>query len=117
VQWIVIAPLVYQSDMLKKLVPDGIVVFPAGKPTDLASVPREAQGIVPASGPYNPASVMHDGGYFGYLQTKDGQAVTLTKAQSDRLFLEAMLTSGVDPVLAKIMFQLVSAFGQVPPRT
>jgi hypothetical protein len=114
VNWIVLAPLVYQSDLLKKMVPDGIVVFPAGKGTDLASVPREAQGIVPASGPYNPASVMHDGGYFGYLQTKDGQPVRLTKSQSDRLFLEAMLASGVDPPLAKIMYQLVKAFGQKP---
>jgi hypothetical protein len=109
VNWVLAAPLVYQSDLL-----GAVVVAPAGMDTDLASVPRELQGILPASGPYNPAAVIHDGGYFGRLRSSDGQPVSLTKAESDLVFREAMLASGVDARLAEHMYQIVKLFGRLP---
>lgn len=105
--WIVAAPFRYESDLLR-----GIVVVPTGFETDLASVPRALQGILPASGPYNRASVLHDAGYFGKLVTKDGARIHLVKAKCDLLFREAMLLAGVDPRLAEHMYQLVVVFGK-----
>ena len=107
--WIVAAPFRYESDLLR-----GIVVVPTGFVTDLASVPRVFQGILPASGPYNKASVLHDSAYFGQLVTRDGQRIHLVKSLADLLFREAMLLSGVNPLLAEHMYQLVVAFGKTP---
>jgi len=110
--WIVAAPFIYQSDLL-----NGIVVVPDGTDTDLASVPPAGRPFLAKSGPYNKGAVLHDAGYFGKLRTKDGQRIHLVKPLCDRLFLEAMLLSGVDPDLAQWMYAMVAAFGkkeQVP---
>lgn len=105
--WIVAAPFRYQSDLLRQ-----IIVVPAGTDTDLASVPDIARGLVPKSGKYNKASVLHDAGYFGKLRTSEGQPIHLTKSLCDQVFREAMLLSGVDPRLAEQMYRLVVAFGR-----
>lgn len=105
-QWIVCAPLRYQSDLLR-----GIVVVPAGTETDLASTPRPTWGILPSSGKYNPAAVLHDAGYRGALRSENGLPINLIKRLCDRLFLEAMLVTGVNAWLARRMYRAVSAFG------
>ncbi len=80
-------------------------------------MPRGFWNVIPKSGKYNPAAVLHDAGYTGDLRTDDGQRIRLIKSLSDQLFLEAMLISGVTPEQARLMYRLVAEFGvkeQVP---
>lgn len=109
VHWIVAAPFRYESTLL-----NGIIVSPVGFETDLASVPRALQGILPSSGPYNKAAVLHDAGYYGKLLTDSGGRIHLVKPLCDQVFREAMLLSGVDARLAEHMYQLVVRFGKLP---
>lgn len=105
--WVVAAPLWYRSDLLR-----GVVGVKAGTDTDLASVPWLFRRVVPKSGKYNPATVVHDAGYNGKLVTEDGQRINLIKPLCDRLFLEAMLVSGVNGWLARRMYMVVARFGK-----
>lgn len=105
--FIVCAPFRYQSDLLK-----GIVVVPTGTETDLASVPRMLWMFTPKSGKWNRAATLHDAGYRGKLVTSSGFRIRLVKPLSDKLFLEAMRLSGVNGVLARLMYRAVSAFGR-----
>lgn len=105
--FIVCAPFHYRSDLL-----NGIVVVPTGTETDLASVPRLFWLFTPKSGKWNRAAVLHDAGYNSRLRTETGQRIRLVKPLSDKLFLEAMRLSGVNGVLARLMYRAVSAFGR-----
>lgn len=105
--WIVCAPFLYQSDLLK-----GIVEVPIRTTTDLASIPWIIRGLIPKSGKYNKAAVLHDAGYRGNLVTEDGLRINLIKELCDSLFLEVMGVVGVSPVLAKLMYQAVKEFGK-----
>lgn len=105
--WVVCAPLRYQSDLL-----NGVVVVETGTDTDLASIPRLLWRILPSSGKYNPAAVIHDAGYRGTLRTEDGQRINLIKRLCDRVFLEAMLSCGVNGWIARQMYRAVSIFGR-----
>lgn len=62
------------------------IVVSVGFVTDLASVPRIAQPIVPKTGPYAAASVLHD--YLFVVQDRSFSAV-------NALFREAMAAGGV----------------------
>lgn len=68
--------LVYDSDLLKRE-----VRVPKGFKTDLASIPRLFWVLLPKSGPYDRAAVLHD-----FLYATNG----VTKAQADKVLKEAM---------------------------
>jgi hypothetical protein len=79
-----------------------IVVVPAGFRTDLASVPRIAQAIVPKVGPYNDAAVLHD--YCFVVQT-------CSFADANALFLRAMEACGVRSSQRWLIWSAVTAGG------
>ena len=109
-RWIVAADFRYYSEMFH-----GIFVVKAGTETDLASIPWIFRRILPKSGKYNPAAVLHDTGYHGKLMTADGQRVNLIKPYCDKLFLEAMEVAGVGKKKREIMYEMVKNFGK--PKT
>jgi hypothetical protein len=109
-RWIVCAPFRYQSDLLR-----GIVVVPVETETDLASIPWLCRGLVPQSGKWNRAALLHDASLTNKLQTPQGWQVRLIRDLCDRLFLEAMLLSGVNRALAHMMYQAVRIFGRADP--
>lgn len=75
---------------------------PAGFITDFASVPRLFWVILPPTGRYGKAAVVHD---FLY---KEGQ---LPRKQCDKIFLEAMMVLGVSKWKRQIMYWAVRLFG------
>lgn len=79
------------------LAPGGIVV-------DGASIPRSLWSIIgsPFSGLYRDASVIHD--HFCVIRNRPWRRV-------HRVFYEAMLTSGVNRVQARVMYAAVRLFG------
>lgn len=84
--------------------PSGNVVhIPAGFITDFASVPKVFWNILPPNGRYGKAAVVHD-----FLYRTKGMA---TKAQADRVFLEAMKALGVGYFTRTSMYLAVRAFG------
>jgi hypothetical protein len=82
-RWVLLAPLVYVSAVGRRL------TVPAGCTTDGASVPRPLWWLYPPiGGAYDHAAVLHD---FCYAQA---EALQLTRAAADALFLEAMAATG-----------------------
>lgn len=77
---------------------------PAGSVVDGASIPQVFWSVVggPYEGLYRDASVVHD--VACVQRNRRWQAV-------HRMFYEAMLASGVDPIKAKIMYGAVYYFG------
>ncbi len=74
-----------------------------GTETDGASVPQFFWSLYPPfSGKYRKAAVLHD----YYCQSRN---VAWKKVH--RMFYDAMLTSGVDTITAKVMYSAVYAFG------
>jgi hypothetical protein len=78
------------------------IAIPAGFRTDLASVPRAAQPLVPKTGPYNDAAVLHD--YLFVVQDRELAAV-------NRLFLRAMECCGVRFTQRWLIWAAVSVGG------
>lgn len=113
--WIVCSDFKYYSDGPITYFGDGILIVPAGSTTDLASIPWLFRRILPKSGKYNPAAVLHDAGYNGYLKTNYGQSINLIKPYCDQLFLEAMEVAGVNGRTRKMMYEAVKHFGK--PKT
>ncbi len=76
------------------------VSIPAGYVTDLASVPRIFQGMLPASGSYTLAAVVHDCGCTAWdtLHRRVGRQMAnlcFPRKTTDRLFLNVMADEGV----------------------
>ncbi len=95
-EWQVIYPLVYTSN-------DGdIYIVPTGMITDLASIPKLLRPAIDRNGLSRPAAVLHD---YLYL------IGSLSRKQADELFLEALLSCGVNSIVAKGMYWAVRAFG------
>jgi hypothetical protein len=90
-------------------------VVPVETETDLASIPWLCRGLVPQSGKWNRAALLHDASLTNKLQTPQGWHVRLIRALCDALFLEAMLLSGVNRRLAWAMYQAVRIFGRGDP--
>ena len=80
-------------------------VIPAGFVTDGASEPRGLWNLFPPYGKHNKASLVHD-----YLY----QLGTMTRAQADYVFLEAMRELGVGLLARLAMYAGVRAGGWVP---
>lgn len=101
-RWALVRPLVYVAR-------DGEALrVPAGFITDLASIPRLAQPIVPVNGCHRAAAILHD--YLFVVQDRPRQAV-------DALFLEAMALSGVRWTQRHAMHAAVRLGGWLPWRT
>jgi len=92
----------------------GELIAVAGSITDYVSSPPPAWSIIPRDGPAKWAAVMHDGAYRGTLVTRAGFAIHLTKPLADRLFLEAMIATGVSRWKRRLMYALVSRYGGRP---
>ena len=95
-EWQVISPLVYTSKA------GDIYIVPTGMITDLASIPKLLRPTIDRNGLSRPAAVLHD---YLYL------IGSLSRKQADQLFLEALLSCGVNSVVAKGMYWAVRAFG------
>ena len=82
---------------------DFIEVF-VGFETDFASVPRLFWGVIPPYGVHGKAAVIHD-----FLYYKKNRP----RKECDKIFLEAMLVSGVKEWKAKVMYRAVRVFGAI----
>lgn len=78
------------------------VYTPSGFLTDFASVPLVARKLIPPTGPYAAASVVHDWLYINKIGTRK---------EADDIFLQAMEASGVNWVTRSVIYRTVRAFG------
>lgn len=83
------------------------ITVPEGFRTDLASVPIPARWLIPKSGRYNQAAVLHD-----YLYTIQDRP----RKEVDRIFLEAMGVLGVPKWKRWVMYRAVRIGGGRPWR-
>lgn len=83
---------------------DEKVTVPVGFITDFATIPRFLWGILPPMGVYGKACVVHD--YlctYKTIKTKTGDR-KCTRLEGDKIFLEAMGVSNVNPMIKYAMF-------------
>jgi hypothetical protein len=83
-------------------VAEWIIRVPAGFITDFASVPRFFWRVLPPTGQYGKAAVIHD-----YLYRTHGAS----KALADQVFLEASTVLGVPVWKRHAMYYAVKLFG------
>ena len=88
-----------------------VIEVPKGFITDFASVPRILWNILPPTGPYGKAAVIHD-----YLYVMGGiplpkSRLSYNKPKSDKIFLEAMEVLGVGRFKRNTMYLAVKLFG------
>lgn len=69
---------------------DQWVFIPAGMLTDLASIPRIVWGILPPSGKYGAAAIIHDRLCNTLQITQSGKPADITRAKADAVLGEAM---------------------------
>ena len=79
-----------------------VIVVPAGFVTDFASTPRAIWAVLPPTGQYQLAAVVHD-----FLYWDQG----CTREQADGLLRVAMFESRVKPLERDLMWQAVRRFG------
>ena len=82
--WLVTRDFVYVTDVR---LADSVICVPAGFVTDFASIPRVLWALLPPTGEYGKAAVIHD-----YRYRTPGKA---TRSQADSVLLEAMKAAGV----------------------
>ena len=88
--YILYRPLTYDSDILGRS-----ITIPSGFATDLASIPTGLWNILPKTGKYDAAAVVHD-----YLY----QFNTCTRAEADAVLLEAMTVCAVGATKKRIIY-------------
>ena len=93
--WKLHEPLVYLTKAGRT------IIVPVGFVTDLASIPRGLWNLLPKSGAYNEAGVVHD-----YLYRING----VTRKEADEVFLQAMEELGVGRVRRTLMWSAVRMF-------
>lgn len=98
--WKLVQPFDYQTDVFSVNSP---IKIPAGFVTDFASVPKVLWNVMPPTGQYGKAAVVHD-----YLYRTPHKA---TKAEADSVFLEAMTALGVGWWTRQTMYRGVQWFG------
>lgn len=91
-RWRVARPIVYHHPVT--------VTVPAGMVTDLASTPRLLWPLLPPTGSYAPAAILHD--YLYLRGTLNGEPIT--RARADRIFLDAMKALGVGWLTRRIVY-------------
>lgn len=96
--------LIGEFDYHTDVWPLTVVKVPEGFETDFASIPRIFWNILPPTGRYGKAAVVHD-----FLYRTPGQA---TKSEADDVFLEAMTALGVGFFTRQTMYRGVQVFGR-----
>src|SRR3990167_2021712 len=81
------------------------ITVPKSFLTDFASVPWPASMLIPKSGLYNQAAVLHD--FLYATQTR-------SQKEADKIFLEAMKILGVNPIKRWLMYRAVRLWGFIP---
>lgn len=99
--WKLVHAFDYQTDVFP--VDRRPIKIPAGFVTDFASVPKAFWNVMPPTGEYGKAAVIHD-----FLYRTKGVA---TKAEADSVFLEAMTALGVGFWTRRTMYYGVKFFG------
>jgi uncharacterized protein DUF1353 len=94
---VLVAPLQYRIGQS-----EFVITVPAGFVTDFASTPRAIWAILPPSGRYQLAAVVHD-----FLYWDQG----CTRQQADDLLRAAMAESHVKPSQRDLIWQAVRKFG------
>lgn len=79
-----------------------VIIVPKGFITDFASIPRGLWNIYPPTGGYGHAAVIHD---YLYRETD------WEREKCDKIFLEAMESSGVNWINRHIIYRTVRLFG------
>jgi len=69
---------------------DQWVFVPAGTLTDLASIPRIVWNILPPSGQYGSAAIVHDRLCNTLQITQSGKTIEISRAKADQILGEAM---------------------------
>jgi Protein of unknown function (DUF1353) len=100
--WRLMQEFDFASEVLER-----IVRVPAGFVTDFASIPRVFWSLLPPTGKYGKAAVIHDDAY----QFPGMVAPAITRIQADRLFREGMNALRVAPFTKWTLFVGVRAFG------
>jgi len=93
-------------ELLQDLVYEGArdtFVVPASFTTDFASVPRAFWNIVPPTGKYTKAAVLHDWLYSSH---------EVSRKDADGIFLRVMKESGVGLIKRHMMYRAVRLFGR-----
>lgn len=93
--WTVCRPVYFKDDVTDIVVPEGFK-------TDLASVPRIFWSLIPRSGRYTRAAIIHD-----YLYDKG----LVSRARADAIFLSQMRKDGVVVWKRLVMYMAVRGFG------
>ncbi len=81
-----------------------VIIVPRGFPTDFASVPWFFRTVIPKTGRYNEATVIHD-----YMCSLSNQGFCSRK-EADRIFLECMQELGVKKWRRKVMYASVGIY-------
>ena len=82
------------------------VLVPAGFETDFASIPQIFWNILPPTGDYGKAAVIHD-----YLYATQGLDGKYTRKRCDQILLEGMVVLGVGGLARWIIYNAVRWFG------
>jgi hypothetical protein len=111
--WALSQPLSFASD-----IGPAVITVPPGVVTDLASIPRWAWVLLPPDGPWVKAAIIHD---FLYATGGDGKAwnrdssikplKVFTRAEADRVLLEAMVNRHVGAFQRTIIYLAVRIGG------
>jgi hypothetical protein len=99
-RFVLLARLVYHSEALNMS-----WSIPEGFQTDLASIPRLLWALLPKTGAYDRAAVVHD-----YLYFHNG----VTRGQADGVLREAMKDLGVSWITRQTIWAGVRSGGWVP---
>jgi hypothetical protein len=90
-----------------------VLVVPAGFETDLASVPKLVRGLIPASGPWQRAAIIHD-----YCYVTKGECIPAwwysemdKREVSDMIFKHAMKAAGVSSPVRQLLWSAVRVGG------
>lgn len=102
-KWQLVQPFYFYFNENNK--EEGVIVT-EGFITDFASVPRILWSILPPTGLYTKAAVMHD---FLY---KNGYVKKYNRKFCDKMFLEAMRALKVDHITRNVMYFGVRIFGK-----
>ena len=93
----VVQPFDFASEAAER-----IIRVPVGFVTDFASIPRFFWRILPPTGQYGKAAVIHDYLYNSHETSRE---------TADKVFLEGMAVLGVPAVTRNIMYRAVRMFG------
>ncbi len=91
--------------------PNVAIVVPPHFVTDFASVPALFRGLVPQEGPYSAAAVIHDWLYTVAEPPKRPAPFRKERFRADRIFHEAMRTSGVGGLKRGVLYRATRLFG------